>query len=30
MYPTKTLSTVYNTFLKSQPEDGSLETSRNM
>jgi hypothetical protein len=26
----KTLSIVYNTFLKAQPEDGSTETSRNM
>ena len=24
------LSIVYNTFLKTQPEDGSVETSRNM
>jgi len=24
------VSIVYNTFLKPQPEDGSIETSRNM
>jgi len=26
----QTLSVVYNTFLKAQPEDGAIETSRNM
>jgi hypothetical protein len=26
----KTLSIVYNTFLKAQPEDDSIETRRNM
>jgi len=30
LYPTQTLSIVYNTFLKAQPEDGSIETSQNV